>query len=389
MKMKKKICVVTGSRAEYGLLFPLIKEILSDKDLVLQLIVTGMHLSKEFGCTYKEIKNDGIKIDCKVDIDLGSDTPEGISNAMGLAMIGFAKAYKKLNPDMVVVLGDRFEIFSAVTSAYVAKIPIAHLHGGEVTEGAIDDAFRHCITKMSYLHFTSAIEYRNRVIQLGESPNRVFNVGAIGLDNIKNLKLLTKSELEKQIGFVFGKKNLLVTYHPVTLENNTSKAQFKNILDALDKLKDTKIIFTKTNADTYGKVINKMIDGYVQKKPSKASVYASLGKLRYLSTLKYVDAVIGNSSSGIIEAPSFKVPTINIGDRQKGRIKADSIIDCSPNKKEISKAISKIYSKSVSNKLKHIVNPYGCGQAAKRIKEELKRKIVRGISLKKEFYNNK
>ena len=342
---KRKICVVTGTRAEYGLLYWLMKEIESDKDLELQLIVTGMHLSSEFGLTYEAIEKD-FKIDKKIEMLLSSDTSIGISKSMGLAQISFAEAYDDLKPDILVVLGDRYEIFSAVSSAMIARTPIAHLHGGETTEGSFDESIRHSITKMSHLHFTATQEYKNRVIQLGEQPNRVFKVGGMGIENIKRLQLLSKKEFEKSIDFKLNKKNILVTFHPVTLEKRTAKKQFQNLLDAIDTLKDTNIIFTKANSDTDGRVINSMIDTYIKNNSDKSLGFTSLGQLRYLSALQYVDAMVGNSSSGLAEAPSFKIATINIGDRQKGRIMATSVISCKNDKKTIIKSFEKIYSKN-------------------------------------------
>lgn len=383
----KKICVVTGTRAEYGLLYWLMKEIEADKDLEFQLIVTGMHLSSEFGLTYKEIEKE-FKIDKKIEMLLSSDTSIGISKSMGLAQISFAEAYEELKPDIVIVLGDRYEIFSATSAAMIAKIPIAHLHGGETTEGAFDESIRHSITKMSHLHFTATEEYKNRVIQLGEHPSRVFNVGGMGIENIKRLKLLTRDEFEKSIEFKLNKKNILVTFHPVTLENSTAKEQFQELLDAIDELEDTNIIFTKANSDTDGRVINKMIDEYVVKNFHKSIGFTSLGQLRYLSALQFVDAVVGNSSSGLAEAPSFKIGTINIGDRQKGRIKAESVIDCLPNKKSIEEAFDKLYSKEFDLILKVVENPYGNGCSSIKIIEEIKKFDFSDI-LKKVFYNIK
>ena len=382
-----KVCIVTGTRAEYGLLYWLMKEIKNDKDLKLQIIATGMHLSPEFGLTYKEIEKE-FKIDKKIEILLSSDTPTGISKSMGLVQISFAEAYEELKPDFIVLLGDRFEIFSAATVALVRKIPVVHIHGGEITEGAFDDAFRHSITKMSYLHFTSTKEYRKRVIQLGEEPDRVFNIGAVGLENIHRLKLLSKEEFEKSINFKLNKKNILVTFHPVTLEDSTAKEQFLELLKAIDELEDTNIIFTKANADTDGRIINQMIDDYVEKNKNKAITFTSLGQLRYLSAMKYVDVVVGNSSSGIIEVPSFKIGTINIGDRQKGRIKAKSVIDCNPTKKEIKKAFEKLYSKEFQELLKHVKNPYEKEKyPSKKIVEILKSSDVK--NLKKSFFDIK
>ncbi|WP_313956380.1 UDP-N-acetylglucosamine 2-epimerase [Aliarcobacter cryaerophilus] len=381
----KKICVVTGTRAEYGLLYWLLKEIEADKELQLQVIVTGMHLSPEFGLTYKEIEKE-FKINKKIEMLLSSDTSVGISKSMGLAQISFAESYDELKPDVVVVLGDRYEIFSATSAAMIARIPIAHIHGGETTEGAFDESIRHSITKMSHLHFTATDEYKNRVIQLGENPSRVFNVGGMGIENIKRLKLLSKDEFEKSIEFKLNIKNILVTFHPVTLENSTAKEQFQQLLDAIDELEDTNIIFTKANSDTDGRVINKMIDEYVTKNSHKSIVFTSLGQLRYLSALQYVDAMVGNSSSGLAEAPSFKIGTINIGDRQKGRIKASSVIDCEPNKDSILKSFEKLYSKEFQETLKTTINPYGDGCVNKKIVEILKSVDLKNI-LKKSFYD--
>lgn len=383
--MTRKICVITGTRAEYGLLYWLLKEIEANKEFQLQLIATGMHLSPEFGLTYQTIEKE-FKINKKIEMLLSSDTSVGISKSMGLAQISFAESYDELKPDIVIVLGDRYEIFSATSAAMIARIPIAHIHGGEKTEGVFDESIRHSITKMSHLHFTATNEYKNRVIQLGEHPSRVFNVGGMGIENIKRLKLLSKDEFEKLIEFKLNYKNILVTFHPVTLENSTAKEQFQQLLDAIDELEDTNIIFTKANSDTDGRVINQMIDEYVTKNSHKSIVFTSLGQLRYLSALQYVDAVVGNSSSGLAEAPSFKIGTINIGDRQKGRIKASSVIDCEPNKDSILKSFEKLYSKEFQETLKTTINPYGDGCASKKIVETLKSVDLKNI-LKKSFYD--
>ena len=384
---KKKICVVTGSRADYGLLYWLLKKIENDKDLDLQLIVTGMHLSSDFGLTYKEIEKD-FKINKKIDMKLSFDTSVGISRSMAIAQKFIAEAYNELKPDIVVVLGDRYEIFSASSAAMIAKIPIAHIHGGELTEASWDDSIRHCISKMSHLHFTASEQYKNRVIQLGEHPDRVFNVGGMGIENIKKLKLLGKNELESLINFKLNRKNLLITYHPVTLENNTSKYQFSELLKAVDELDNTNIIFTKTNSDLNGRVINKMIDDYTNQNSKKSVSFISLGQLKYLSILQYVDAVVGNSSSGLTEAPSFKIGTINIGDRQKGRIKSSSVIDCEPKKNSILKALTKLYSPKFLHTLKTSVNPYGDGHASQKIIHKIK-KVNLDTLLKKSFYDLK
>lgn len=386
--MVKNICIITGTRAEYGLLCPLIKKINEDDKLNLQLVVTGMHLSPDFGLTYRQIEEDGYKIDEKVEILLSSDTSIGISKSMGLAMISFSEVFDRLNPDMVVVLGDRYEIFSAVSVANISRIPVCHLHGGEATEGLIDEFIRHSITKMSYLHFTSTKEYRKRVIQLGESPDRVFNIGAIGIENIKKMNLLSKEKLERSINFKLDKKYAIVTFHPVTLENNTAKNQFKELLLALDNIKDLKVMFTKANSDTDGRIINKMIDEFVLTDKERFIAFTSMGSLRYLSAIKYSDVVIGNSSSGIVEVPSFNKPTINIGDRQKGRIQAKSIINCEPIQLEIETAIKKSLSKQFIESIKGMKNPYGDGEVSSKIIYYIKMYLYeKDIDLKKKFYD--
>lgn len=384
--MKRKICVITGSRAEYGLLKPLITELKKDKRAKLQVIVTGMHLSPEFGLTYKEIEKDGIKIDEKIEILLSSDTSIGISKAMGLGMISFSESFNRLKPDLIIGLGDRFELFSAVSVAVIFGIPIAHIHGGEITEAAFDDCLRHAITKMSNLHFTSTEVYRKRVIQMGENPKRVFNVGALGVDNIKKMKLLSKKKLENELNFKIDKPTFLVTYHPVTLERNSSEKQFKELLLALDHLKDYKVIFTKPNADTDGRIIIKMIDDYVEKNRERCLVFTSLGQLKYLSTLKYINAMIGNSSSGIIEMPFFKKPTVNIGDRQKGRMLANSVILCEPNKQSIIDAVEKGLDLKFKRSMRDINNIYGDGNSAVKIKKHLLNTDLRKL-IKKEFFD--
>ncbi|MBD3726744.1 MAG: UDP-N-acetylglucosamine 2-epimerase (hydrolyzing) [Moraxella osloensis] len=381
----KKICVVTGTRAEYGLLYWLMKAIEQDAELQLQVIVTGMHLSPEFGLTYKEVEKE-FKIDKKIEMLLSSDTAVGISKSMGLAQISFAEAYEELKPDLVVLLGDRYEIFSAASAAMIARIPIAHLHGGETTEGAFDEAIRHSITKMAYWHFTAAEPYRQRVIQLGESPDRVFNVGGLGIENIQRLKLLSKPEFEESIGFKLAGRNLLVTYHPVTLESDSATSQFQALLNAIDVLENTNIIFTKANSDTEGRVINQMIDNYAAQNPYKSIAFTSLGQLRYLSALQYVDVVVGNSSSGLLEVPSFKKATINIGDRQTGRLKAQSIIDCAPTEQAIKKALEKALSDDFQTKVSTTLNPYGDGEASTKILPIIKRDIS-VQDLKKSFYD--
>lgn len=384
--MKKKICIVTGSRADFGLFRPLLIEIKHDKDLKLQLVATGSHLSKKFGLTYQEIEQAGYKITKKVDIQLTDDTEKGISKSVGFGVIGFAEALGELKPDLVILLGDRFEIFACAIASHVLNIPIAHIHGGERTEGVIDDAFRHAITKMSLLHFTSTQEHHQRVIQLGESPERVFNVGALGLDNLRICKLLGKEDLEREIGFHFVKKNILVTFHPATLERDSAKFQFKELLKAIDDFRDMSVVFTKPNADTGSSAIRDLMDVYVKKNSSRAVCLENMGTLKYLSTLQAVDAVVGNSSSGIIEAPSFGIPTINIGDRQKGRLMPKSIINCKPQAKQISNALKKAFSSKFVKLCKTINNPYGKGNTAKKIYQVIKRNINDLPSIKKTFY---
>lgn len=382
----RKICVITGSRAEYGLLSGLMRAIQEDTDLQLQIIATNMHLSPEFGLTYKEIEQDGFRIDKKVQMLLSSDTSNATTKSVGLATIGFADAYEDLQPDLIVVLGDRYEILAAVTAALFFKIPVAHLHGGEITEGAYDDCIRHAITKMSHLHFTSTEAYRQRVIQLGEQPERVFYVGAIGIENIKSIPLLSKTELETSIGFSLGSKVLLVTYHPVTLENNTAASQCQNLLDALDEFTEYKVIFTLPNSDTDGRIIIQMIHEYVSKHPDRCMSVPSLGLKRYLSALKYVNAVIGNSSSGIIEVPSFGIPTLDIGDRQKGRLAAESVIHCGTEQKEIAEGLRTVLAEKQKVVSKNCKNPYDKENTTKTILNIIKCYPLNQL-VQKTFYN--
>jgi len=380
----KKICVVTGTRAEYGLLRWVMEGIRQSPELELQLVVTGMHLSPEFGMTVEAIEVNGFKIDRKVEMLLSSDTAVGVTKSMGLGMIGFADALAELKPDLMLVLGDRYEIFAAAVSAMIARIPVAHLHGGERTEGALDEAIRHSITKMSHLHFVAAEEYRQRVIQLGEQPEHVFNVGGLGIDNILRLNLLTRDELEQTLNFKLEKRNLLITFHPVTLEQNTSAQQMDELLKALAELKDTGLIFTMPNADTEGRVLFEKIKEFCAEHP-QARAYTSLGQLRYLSCIQHVDGVVGNSSSGLTEVPSFKKGTINIGDRQRGRIKAESVIECEPNRGQIRLAIQRLFSEEFIHVAKQVVNPYGTGGVAEKIIAVLEDCRLDGI-LKKSFF---
>jgi len=383
--MKKTIAIVTGTRAEYGLLKPLIKALHDDDTFNMQLLVTGMHLSENFGNTINEIETDGFPITAKIDSHLEGDSAVSVSNSIAETTRGFAKVLAELTPDLMMVLGDRSEIFATTTAATVQGIPIAHIHGGETTEGAYDEAFRHAITKMSHWHFTSTEVYRKRVIQLGEQPERTFNVGAIGIDSIANLELMTKSEFESSINFKLNKLNVLITFHPVTLENNTSEAQFNDLLSALDELKDVTLIFTKPNSDKDGTIISNQINTYVANHSEKAIAFTSLGQKRYLSALQYMDVVIGNSSSGIIEVPLFKIPTINIGDRQKGRLMPKSVINCLPIATEISKALKIALSSEFLESISNLKSDYGNGTATNQIMAILKSKPLPNI--KKSFFD--
>ncbi len=381
-----KICVVTGTRAEYGLLYWTMKAIQANLKTQLSVCVTGMHLSPEFGLTYKQIEEDGFEIDGKVEMLLSSDTSIGVTKSMGLGLIGIADFYERTKPDWVLVLGDRYEIFSAVTAAMIAKIPIAHCHGGEATEGLIDEAIRHSITKMAHLHFTSTDEYRQRVIQLGEQPDSVYNTGALGIENINKLALLNKKDFQKSINFNLSEINFLVTFHPVTLEKASAEDQFKELLYSLDQFPKANVIFTKPNADNDGRILNDLIDNYVKTNYLRAIAFNSLGQLRYLSAIEHCQVVIGNSSSGLIEVPSFKKPTINIGDRQRGRIEAESVITCEPNKKAVVESIQLAVSLSFQEKIRQITNPYGEENSSDKILKTILNTPLQNI-LKKKFYN--
>ena len=383
--MTLKICVITGSRADYGLLHFVMQGIKNDPVLTLQIIATGMHLSPTFGHTFKEIESDGFKIDYKVDILSNVDDGYSIAESMGQGLISFAKALNELNPDLVLVLGDRFEIFSAVAAALVAKIPVAHIHGGEVTIGAFDDAMRHSITKMSHLHFVATKSYRNRVLQLGEDPKKVFLVGGLGVDAIKQVKLLARKELERSLNLEFGPRSLLITSHPATLDETKAELQMEQLLLALKDLTSTTLIFTAPNADTGGHSILRLIEGFVNAN-SNAYLFESLGQLRYLSCVAQVDGVVGNSSSGLTEVPSFKKGTINIGDRQTGRELASSVINCEPNRLAINEALEKLYSSNFQETLLETINPYGEGGASREIVRILKETPLQGIT-KKAFYD--
>ncbi|WP_050479718.1 UDP-N-acetylglucosamine 2-epimerase [Herbaspirillum rhizosphaerae] len=382
MTAKRKICVVTGSRADYGLLYWVMREIAGAQDLQLQVVATGMHLSAQFGSTYRAIEADGFAIDAKVDMLLASDTAVGVGKSIGLGVIGFAEALDRLQPDMLLVLGDRYEILAAAQAALIARIPIAHIAGGDVTEGAFDEAIRHSITKMAHLHFVTNADAARRVRQLGENPAHIYNVGSPGLDYVKRVSLLDRAALEASLDYRFQKKNLLVTFHPVTLEQHSAAGQFEELLQALDALgTDVGILMTKPNADTDGQVIIDLMERYVKDRPF-ARAYASLGQLRYLSAMALVDAVVGNSSSGLYEAPSFGKPTVNIGDRQKGRLQADSVFNCKPIAADIESTIRVALAADCSQ----TVNPYGDGESAVRIREAICAVAAPSTLLKKHFF---
>ena len=387
MSTKRKICVVTGTRAEYGLMYWLMKELDADPNIEFQLLVTGTHLSSEFGLTYRDIEADGFRINEKVEMLLSSDTPVGISKSMGLGMVGMADALDRLAPDIMVFLGDRFEIMAAAQVAMVAGIPMAHISGGEATEGLIDESIRHSLTKMSHLHFTAAKKYSKRVIQLGESPERVFNVGAPGIDNLSLLDLLDRDQVEAEIGLKVGDKPLvLCTYHPETLKIGQAEHGISELLSALDKFPEARIVFTKSNADTGGRVINQVIDDYVANNSGRAAAFVNLGQIRYLSVLCEADVVVGNSSSGIVEAPAAKTITVNIGDRQRGRMKAPSIIDCGKSADEISGAMTRALSSEYQDIASRGESLFGQGGVAKRIKDIICETPLEGILIKS-FYD--
>ncbi len=383
--MKRKLCVVTGTRAEYGLLYWLMKEIQADDALNLQIIATGTHLSPEFGLTYQEIEKDSFTIDEKVEMLLSSDTPVGVTKTMGLALIGFADALRRLSPDIVVLLGDRYEMLAAAEAATIANIPIAHIHGGEITEGAIDDSIRHAITKMAHIHFVTAPEYRNRVLQMGENPANVHEVGAPGIDNIVKKVLMSLGELEKSIEFVLGNKFFLVTYHPVTVAELREENALQNLFDALDTFPEYRVLITKSNGDAGGREINRQIEKYAGRNKKRVYCCASLGQLRYLSAMKFASAVVGNSSSGILEAPVLKTPTVNIGARQKGRLRYPSVIDCGEGKQSIADAMRKAVSTEFRCGLTDMEIPYADGKISVRIKNILRDTPLEGLFQKRFF----
>lgn len=376
----KKIAVFTGTRAEYGLLYWLLKDLQQDSEIELQLLVSAMHLSPEFGMTYQQIETDGFTITEKVEMLLSSDSAVGTAKSIGLGVLGFADALERMKPDVLVVLGDRFEALAVTQAAMILRIPIAHIHGGEITEGAYDDAIRHAITKLSLLHFTSTETHRNRVIQLGEHPSRVFNVGAVGLDHLQRSKMFSLAELSASLNFKLEQPYFLVTYHPVTLASEPAKASFENLLKALDAFPQHQIILTYPNADDGGREIIPLLEAYAKQQPSRVLAIPSLGQKRYLSAVKHAAAVVGNSSSGIIEVPSFKVPTVNIGERQRGRLAAESVFSCPSN----TAAIIETLQLGLKSDLTQVVNPYGKGKASEAILKQLK---AADLSVVKTFYD--
>ncbi|MDB5866724.1 MAG: UDP-N-acetylglucosamine 2-epimerase [Betaproteobacteria bacterium] len=383
MSRSRHICVVTGSRADYGLLYWLLKALQSDPDWDLQLVATGMHLAPEFGLTYRAIESDGFSIAERVEMLLAGDTPSAVTKSMGLGVIGFAGVFDRLRPEILVVLGDRFEILAAAQAAMVARIPIAHIAGGDSTEGAFDEAIRHSITKMAHIHFVTNESAARRVRQLGEDPRYVVNVGSPGIDYIKRVQLLERRALEAAIGFEFRPKNLLVTFHPATLDEEPAENQFRELLGALSALgPEMGIIFTHPNSDTGGHGIARLIAEFVAASPN-ARAYSSLGQLRYLSAMSMVDAVVGNSSSGLYEAPSFGKPTVDIGDRQKGRVRATSVVSCAPQADAIEQAIRRALSMDCSG----VANPYGDGHSSERIAAFLKQIDEPSQLVKKHFHD--
>lgn len=385
--MKKRIVVLTATRAEYGLLSPVIKKLMGDKELEINVVATGMHLSPAFGMTYREIEADGVPIDQKFEILMDSDTATAMSKSMALALISFSEYFERIKPDALLVLGDRYETLAVCCAAMNARIPIVHLYGGETTEGAIDEAIRHSITKMSYLHFTSTQAYRRRVIQLGENPSRVFCVGSLGVENALKSELITREDILKELEIPEGMKYVLVTYHPVTLDNTSIRESISAFLEAIQYKNDFFYVMTKANSDTGGRVINQMIASYAAEHKN-VKLYDSLGAKRYLSAVKYSEMVIGNSSSGIVEVPSFGIPTINIGDRQKGRIKAESVIDCRETKQDIIEALDKAETEDYRAICRNVRNPYEGKNTSEEIVRLIKSELFqKAFSLKKIFYD--
>ncbi|MCH4155205.1 MAG: UDP-N-acetylglucosamine 2-epimerase [Muribaculaceae bacterium] len=382
----KKICIVTGTRAEWGLLSGLAQALKKRDDVTLQIIATNTHLSPKFGNTYKEIEAAGFRIDYKVPMPVESDTPNGTVTAMSQCMAGMANAFDVLRPDMLIILGDRYEMLSTASAALIYRIPIAHISGGATSEGAYDEAIRHSITKMSHIHLTETEEYRQRVIQLGEDPKRVFNTGSIGVYNIKHVDFMPKEELEAELKTEIPEKSLLITFHPATLDSISPRVQCENLLNALDEHSDYKVIFTYPNSDTDGRVIIEMIEDYAIRNPNRVAVFQSLGMRRYLSTLHYVAAEVGNSSSGIVEVPSIGIPTLNIGIRQRGRIAAESVFTCGVTAGEISKGLDTVLSTRMRELARTVKNPYEQPDTINKMVKAICDTPLDGITLKK-FYD--
>ena len=388
---RRRICVVTTSRADYGLLYWLLKEIREDNALELQILATGMHLSSEFGLTYRAIENDGFQINKRIEMLLSSDTESAVIKSMGVGLISCSTAFKELMPEIVVVLGDRYDLYPVVLAALVSRIPVAHIHGGETSQGAIDEAIRHSITKIASIHFPATTLYRKRIIQMGEDPTLVFAYGSPGLDTLYRTKLMSKKKLEAFLDFVLDGTVAIVTYHPVTLETKSVTTQIENLLSALEAT-HVKAVFTKANADTHGNIINQMIREFADRDPSRYRFFDNLGQIAYMSCLRHLDVMIGNSSSGLIEAPSFGLPVVNIGDRQKGRIKAENVIDVGYSTKEIRRGIEAACAVEFKKRISHVKNPYdayGDGKVSYRIKEKLKTIEISPSLLKKKFYDIK
>lgn len=378
----KKVAVVTATRAEYGILRPLIMRLEAEVEIELQLLVTGTHLSEKYGKTEGEIVKDGLEIYARIPILEEGNTAYDVSCTMANALKGFAEYFAKEHPDLLVVLGDRTEMLGICCAAMNERVPIAHLHGGELTEGAVDDCVRHALTKMSYLHFPASEEYRKRIIQLGENPDRVFNVGALGVENILRVPLLSYEEMSESIGIPRGKKFVVVTFHPVTLEDESAAKQVDALIEAMRQKDEYFYLITKANADVGGELVNARFEEYCQG-VSNAKLVASLGMQRYLSTVKYSSFVLGNSSSGIIEAPAFGVPTVNIGDRQKGRLMADTIIQCGTETGEIEAAMDK-----AAGAERVVSGLYGDGNTSEKIVKVIKDFLFEGkVDLKKKFYD--
>lgn len=384
MNERRRICIVTGTRAEYGLLVGLMREIQADSELILQVIATGMHLSPEFGLTYQQIEEDAFTIDAKVEMLLSSDSTVGVTKSMGLGVMGFADALDRLRPDVMVVLGDRFEILAAVQAALIARIPVAHIHGGETTEGAFDESIRHAISKMSHWHFVAAEAYRQRVVQMGESPQRVFNFGSPGLDQLAKIDWLELDALRAALDLPDRAQLFLVTYHPVTLDDRSPEESMGQLLLALESFPEAGIVFTYPNADTGGRALIELIDRFVLRHAERARAFASLGSLRYLSLMRYADVVIGNSSSGLIETPFLRNATVNVGDRQKGRLKASSVIDATETAQDIRRAIGMALSPVFRAGLSKTVSLYGHGHTGAKIKAVLK---SADLSVRKPFFD--